>query len=95
MNQACEGALANSAVPVLPAMGTDASARRPVPEVTTSRMNLPSVAAASAVSTGWAGAARGLVSSVIQRPWHSASGSHGSGHARHLEGRRHHLALPV
>src|ERR1035441_6704160 len=33
MNQAWEGAPASSAVPVLPAMGTEDSARRPVPEV--------------------------------------------------------------
>src|SRR5580698_9024728 len=46
MNHACEAASCNSAVPVLPAMGTlVAAARRPVPPVTTSRMNFASVCA--------------------------------------------------
>src|ERR1051325_7464972 len=68
MNQACEGASASSAVPVLPATGTLADARRPVPEVTTSRMNRPSVRAASTLRTDSGTEVRALVSSVIQRP---------------------------
>src|ERR1022692_4095143 len=69
MNQACEGASDNSAVPVLPAIGTlVVAAFRPVPCVTTSRMNFPRVAAAPADSTVCAAPLRALVSSVIQRP---------------------------
>ena len=69
MNQACDGASANSAVPVLPAIGTVvAPARLPVPDVTTSRMYLPSVDAASAPRSDTGVLVRGLVSSVIQRP---------------------------
>ena len=75
MNQACEGALARSAVPVLPAIGKLAPpARRPVPVVTTWRMNRPSVPAAPAVSNTTGAPARVLFSSVSQRPsgiaWH-------------------------
>src|ERR1022692_2381640 len=68
MNQAWEGASASSAVPVLPATGTLAVARRPVPWVTTARMNCPSVLAASGVITASGTVVRALVSSVIQRP---------------------------
>src|SRR5262245_40493733 len=70
MNHAWDGALANSAVPVFPAMGTVAAAALlPVPRVTTSRMYLPSVFAASALSTTAAGDWRALFSSMSQRPW--------------------------
>src|ERR1035438_5338006 len=69
MNQACEGASASSAVPVLPAIGTpDAAARRPVPETTASRMNRARVPAAEGSKTGRCSAVRTLFSSVIQRP---------------------------
>ena len=68
MNQACDGASASSAVPVLPATATLAAPRRPVPEVTTSRMKRPSVAAASGGRTTAGGVTRPLFSSASQRP---------------------------
>src|SRR5579875_1318575 len=68
MNQACEGASASSAVPVLPAIGIAPAARRPVPEVTTSRMKRARVCAVSRETTGWGASVRVLLSSVIQRP---------------------------
>src|SRR5579872_3062103 len=69
MNQACEGAFTSSAVPVLPATATPAAAaRRPVPVVTTPRINLANVCAASGGRTVSAAEVRVLVSSVIQRP---------------------------
>ncbi len=96
MNQACEGASASSAVPVLPATGTDAAARVPVPEVTTSRMNLARSCAWSAGRTGCGGASAGI--GLIGDPAalrHGAAIGHRGGHARHLERRSHHLALAV
>src|ERR1035438_9920298 len=70
MNQACDGARGSSAVPVLPATATLAAPRPPVPEVTTSRMKRPRVAAVSAEAESCAGDVqrREVGGSEVQHP---------------------------
>ncbi len=69
MNQACDGAFASSAVPVLPAIGMLAPcSTRPVPLTTTARMYPANSDANSGVSIDTGSSTRLLLSSIIQRP---------------------------